>query len=77
MEKFTKALTLFPKMETLVCKGFETGNGRGGAGPPDRSDAREARAKRATEQHCALSGFVLGPRLDPVQAKSPSRTGGV
>ena len=34
------------------------------------------RAKRATEQHCALSGFVLGPRLDPVQAKSPSRTGG-
>ena len=24
MEKFTKALTLFPKMETLICKGFET-----------------------------------------------------
>jgi len=33
METFTKALTLCLKMETLICKGFETGNGRGGAGP--------------------------------------------
>jgi len=33
MEKFTRALTLCPKMETLICKGFETGNGRDGAGP--------------------------------------------